>query len=272
MAGAGTFPKVLGDTIYAQDFNAVKDIVQAVYTTAYGKTSNIPTVSQNAGIFAAPWDLLRTELDLCYTHITGSGSGVADIASGAAITSTDVNLYKTRADYANTNKYTVYAASQLAFTTASSSNRPGTGWNTSISHQVRITFLNTASAEYFFNSGGYFVGSPSAGGGSGGTKNTNWASAINSVGSTWNYGRTEYLAGNKSNNYAVSSYSSSVLTISCVKESGSSLLFTALFNDATVGAPDETIDLNITSDFSYYKSVSSIVSPIPSSITVISTI
>ena len=272
MATAGTFPKVLGDTIYAQDFNAVKDIVQAVYTTAYGQSSSIPTVSENAGIFAAPWDLLRTELDLCYTHITGSGSGVANVSPGDAITSTDVNLYKTRADYCNTNKYTVFAGSQLGYTTASSSNRPGTAWNTSITHQVRITFVTAASAEYFFNCGGYFINNPSAGGGSGGTKNTNWANAINSVSTSWTYGRTEYLAGNKSTNYAVSSYSPSVLTISCVKESANSLLFTAYFNDSAVGNPDEQIDLDITSNFSYFKSMSAVVSDTPSSVTVISTL
>jgi hypothetical protein len=272
MAGAGVFPKVLGDTIYAQDFNTVKDVVQSVYTTAYGQTSTVPTVSNNAGIFAAPWDLLRAELDLCYTHITGSIAGVANVAPGDAITSTDVNLYKTRADYCFTNRLTVYAATQLALAAASSSNRAGTAWNTSISHQVRITFATTADAQYFFACGGYFTSVPSASGGSGGTKNTNWATAINGVGSSWTYAIADYNAGNKSTNYAVSSYSPSVLTISCVKESGSSLLFTALFNDSSVGIPDENIDLNITSNFSYYKSVSAVVSAIPSAVTVISTL
>ena len=269
MADSGVFPKAGGtDVIYKGDYNTLQTAVAAVKTTYYGVAC---TSSQLGGGLLTPstaeWNNLKTDIDDCYTHITGSNSAVTPKFSGTVISAGNTNAYKTASDYIDANKTTVYASSQLTLVSASASTR-SSGWNSSITHQIRVTFSSAADATYFFQCAGYFRIQTSASGGSGGTKNTNWAAAINAV-SDWRYSLADYGSGNKSNVYFVSAYASSTLTISCVKESNTSLLFTMYFNDATGGSPDETIDLSISSDLSYYKSTGGITSPIPNAVNTI---
>ena len=162
----------------------------------------------------------------------------------------------------------MYASTQLAnFANSDSSTRNGgtNPWNSNITYQVRTTFSSSADASYFFQAGGYFTIQLTSTTGSGGTKNTNWASVINSV-SNWTYTLANYTAGNKSDTYNVTSYSSSALTVSCVKESATSLLFTCYFNDATAGNVDELIDNYITATWGYYRSTDAIVTAYPATI------
>lgn len=272
MADSGVFPKTGGSTdlIYKGDYNTLQTAVAAVKTTYYGvacTSSQLGSGLLNPSI--AEWNNLKSDIDNCYTHITGSDSAVTTKFSNTVVSAVGTNAYKTAADYINTNKATVFASSQLTLVSAAGSSRTS-GWNSAITHQARVTFASSSDATYFFNCGGYFRIQTAASGGSGGTKNTNWASAINSVGN-WVYTSADYGA-NKSNNYAVSAYSSSSLTISCTYESATSLLFTMYFNDATGGNPDEVIDLSISTDLSYYKSTGGITSPFPNSVTNITTL
>lgn len=273
MAGSGVFPKTSSgsggtDLIYKNDYNTIQTAVAAVKTTYYGVACTSSQLGSGTTIIPniTEWNDLRTDINSCYKHITGSDSAIASRTSGQVISATNTNAYKTAAEYIETNKNTVYASTQLSFMGAQDSSTRSTGWNSAITYAVRVTFASAADAGYFFNTGGSFSLYTTATGGSGGTKNTNWKTAIDSVGA-YTYTRTDYAAGNKSNTYNVTSYSSSVLTVSVVKESATSLLFTAYFNDATGGNPDEQIDLTITSALSYYKSVDAIVSPVPSAIT-----
>ena len=266
MAGAGEFPKSGGsDVVYKVDYNSIQTAVSAVKTTYYGvacTSSQLPSGQVIAR--TTEWNYLKIDLDDCYTHITGSDSGISNKTSTTPIRADYTTGYKTAADYIEANKTSVYASTQLTLVSAAASTRTS-GWNTAITHQIRVTFSSASDATYFFQCAGYFRIQTAASGGSGGTKNTNWATVINAV-SDWRYSLADYNSGNKSNTYTVSAYSSSSLTISCAKESNTSLLFTMYFNDATGGSPDETIDLSISSDLSYYKSTGGITSPYPSGI------
>ena len=273
MAGSGVFPKTSSgsggtDLIYKNDYNTIQTAVAAVKTTYYGVACTSSQLGSGTTIIPniTEWNNLRADINSCVKHITGSDSAIASRTSGQVISATNTNAYKTAAEYIETNKNTVYSSTQLSFMGAQDSSTRSTGWNSAITYAVRVNFSSAAEAGYFFNTGGSFSLYTTATGGSGGTKNTNWKTAIDSVGA-YTYTRADYAAGNKSNTYNVTSYSSSVLTVSVVKESATSLLFTAYFNDATGGNPDEQVDLTITSALSYYKSVDAIVSPVPSAIT-----
>ena len=273
MAGSGVFPKTSSgsggtDLIYKNDYNTIQTAVAAVKTTYYGVACTSSQLGSGSTIIPniTEWNNLRADINSCYKHITGSDSAIGSKTSGQVISATNTNAYKTNAEYIETNKNTVYGSTQLSFMSNQDSSTRSTGWNSAITYAVRVTFASTADAGYFFNTGGSFSLYTTATGGSGGTKNTNWKTAIDSVGA-YTYTRADYAAGNKTNTYNVTSYSSSALTVSVTKESATSLLFTAYFNDATGGDPDEQIDLTITSALSYYKSVDAIVSPVPSAIT-----
>lgn len=275
MAGSGVFPKTGSgsggtDLIYKNDYNTIQSAVAAVKTTYYGVACDSSQLGSSTTIIPniTEWNNLRTDINSCYKHITGSDSAIGSKTTGQLITASNSNAYKTAAEYIETNKNTVYASTQLAnFANSDSSTRNGgtNPWNSNITYQVRTTFSSSANASYFFQAGGYFTIQLTSNTGSGGTKNTNWASVINSV-SNWTYTLADYTAGNKSNTYNVTSYSSSALTVSCVKESATSLLFTCYFNDATAGNVDELIDNYITATWGYYRSTDAIVTAYPATI------
>lgn len=275
MAGSGVFPKTSSgsggtDLIYKNDYNTIQTAVAAVKTTYYGVECTSSQIGAGTTIIPniTEWNNLRADINSCVKHITGSDSAIGSRTSGQLITASNTNAYKTAAEYIETNKNTVYASTQLAnFANSDNSSRNGSTnpWNSNITYQVRTTFSSSADAAYFFQSGGYFVIQLTSTTGGGGTKNTNWASVINSV-SNWTYTLADYTAGNKSNTYNVTSYSSSALTVSCVKESATSLLFTCYFNDATGGDPDELIDNYITATWGYYRSTDAIVTAYPATI------
>jgi hypothetical protein len=195
MAGAGGFPKVAGDTIFYQDYNAIKTVVDGVLSTYYGNAVGTAAVSQGDNITANQMDLLRVDIDKLYTHITGSNSGVTDVAATGIIYKDDWNAYKVAADYCETNKNTVYAATQLTYAAYSTSLTAA--WNGSHTWTYVFTFPSSAAATYFFQTGGYFEvdvsgtapGSPSA-------KDTDWATNILNVIAPPTFGLTQWNAGN----------------------------------------------------------------------------
>jgi hypothetical protein len=81
MAGAGVFPKVTGDTIYYQDYNAIKSVIDGVVSTYYGNAITSSAVTTGQSISAAQMDLLRADINKAYTHITGSNSAINDLAT-----------------------------------------------------------------------------------------------------------------------------------------------------------------------------------------------
>jgi hypothetical protein len=276
MAGAGVFPKVTGDTIYYQDYNAIKSVIDGVVSTYYGNAVTSSAVSQGTTISAAQMDLLRADINKAYTHITGGNSAINDLATGGIIYKDDWNAYKTAADYCETNKNTVFAATQLG--SAALSTSLTAAWNGAHTWTYTFTWPDAASANYYFNAGGYFVvdvsgtapaSSPSA-------KDTDWANNILNAIATQTYGNTQWDAGT---NISVTEYGNAAqylenyCQINITKTSTTVLTISVILNDADVGdqtgtgpAQDENVNTDAAASITRYFSQSAITvtSPTPS--------
>jgi hypothetical protein len=193
MAGAGVFPKVTGDTIFFQDYNAIKSVIDGVVSTYYGNAITSSAVSQGTTITAAQMDLLRADINKAYTHITGSNSAINDLAIGGVIFKDDWNAYKTAADYCETNKDTVFAATQLGNAVLSTSLTAD--WNGAHTWTYTFTWPDAASANYYFNAGGYFVVDVSADGSTGSSKDNDWQNNILNAIASQTYANAQWDAG-----------------------------------------------------------------------------
>jgi hypothetical protein len=268
MAGAGTFPKSTGDTIYLADYNAIQSLIAGVKTTYYGISCTSSPLTGNPAIDHTPVNNLLTDIDSCITHQTGAASGLTTKSQGATISRLDFNDLYTYASQANTNKDTVYASSQLAqVSNAITSNNPGTGWNTSKTHTVTVDFASASAANYFFQTGGYLYASASSSGGSGSSKDNSWSTLIGTIGtrsytlSNWNAGGTVVIA-----KLYASVYGANYWQLSVTKNSSSQVSMVMTFQDDAGPNPnfDEGVFLNITSSVGYYKSVGGITGAYPS--------
>ena len=272
MAGAGSFPKVTGDTIYQADYNAIQSLIASVKTTYYGVNCTSAQLSGNPVVDHTTLNNLLTDIDSCITHQTGSASGLSTKNTGDSIGHTDFNDLYNNANTAYTNRANVFSSSQLAqVANAATSNHPGTGWNTTLTHTVQVDFASPAAANYFFQTGGYLYATASSSGGTGSQKDVNWATLIGGIGNR-TYGLTQWNAGGNitiSTLYGSSVYSSNFWRLSVNKTTTSQVVMTMLFDDAAGGNPnfDELVYLNITSAVGYYKSVSPIVGATPSAFT-----
>ena len=277
MAGAGTFPKSTGDTIYLADYNAIQSLIAGVKTTYYGIGCTSSPLTGNPAIDHTPVNNLLTDIDSCITHQGGSASGLTAKSQGGTIGHLDFNDLYTYASQANTNKDTVYASSQLAqVSNAITSNHAGTGWNTRLVHTVRVNWASANEASYFFQTGGYLYATASSSGGTGSQKDNNWGALIGRVGTrsynltNWNTGGTVVIA----KLYANSVYSANYWQLSVTKDSSSQITMTMTFQDAA--GPnvlyDELVYLNITSSVGYYKSVGAVTGVYPNNFTNITTI
>jgi hypothetical protein len=253
MAGAGVFPKVTGDVIYHEDYNAIKTVVDGVLSTYYGNAVGTTAVSLGDNITADQMDLLRVDINTLYTHITGSASSVTDVAVGGAIDHNDWNAYKTAADYCETNKNTVYAATQLTY--ASYSTSLTASWNGSHTWTYVFTFPSAAAATYFFQTGGYFeVDIAGDAGSSTQPKDLDWANNILNVIPTTTFGLTQWNAGNgtpvTTTEYGNNAkYVENYCQVTYTRTLDTTVTISVILNDADVGdqtgigpAVDENVD------------------------------
>jgi hypothetical protein len=274
MAGAGVFPKVTGDTIYYQDYNAIKSVIDGVVSTYYGNAVTSSAVSQGTTISAAQMDLLRADINKAYTHITGSNSAINDLATGGIIYKDDWNAYKTAADYCETNKDTVYAATQLGNAVLSTSLTAA--WNGSHTWTYTFTWGSVAEANYYFNAGGYFVVDVSGSNSTGTPKDNDWQDNILNAIATQTYGNAQWDAGTNISvtEYGnVTQYLENYCQINITKTSTTVLTITVILNDADVGdqtgigaAVDESVNTDAAASITRYFSQGAITvtSPTPS--------
>lgn len=276
MAGAGTFPKSTGDTIYLADYNAIQSLIAGVKTTYYGISSSSSQLTGNPTIDHTTLNNLLTDVDSCITHQTGAVSGLTTKSQGDSISHNDFNNLYTYASQADTNKNTVFSSSQLAqVSNAITSNNPGTGWNTSKTHTVTVDFASASAANYFFQTGGYLYATASSSGGTGSSKDNSWSALIGTIG-TRSYTRTNWNAGGTvviAKLYA-SVYGANYWQLSVTKNSTTQLSMVMTFQDDAGPNPnfDEGVFLNITSSVGYYKSVGGITGTYPSGFTNTTTI
>lgn len=273
MATAGNFPKITGDTIYLADYNAIQSVINGVVNTYYGNAVTSSQLSGTPLIGPAEWDLLRADINKAYTHITGGNSVIADVDSGGTILKDDVNNYKTAADYCETNKNTVYAATQLA--SAVNSTSLTAAWNASHTWTYTYTWASADAANYWFNAGGYFSVDVSGSNSAGSSKDNDWQNNILNAIATQTYGNTQWDAGTTIDVYEygnVAQYVENYARILIQKVSSTILSISVTINDADAGdkviantglgpygvAIDENVNTDAAASITRYYSVDAI--------------
>jgi len=281
MAGPGVFPKENGDIIYYQDYNAIRAIIEPILgvgsgNNGYGQVLTSSNINQFDQITELHWDNLRSDIDKCLTHQSG-GTSLTNVSTSTTILKDLINQYKTGADTAVTNKDLVFAQTQSALGTGISSTY-ATPWKTSIRHRVTVTFSTANDARHFFNLGGNIRLTASQTGSVAATKDQRWAELIDSLGGIY-YTPSNYRTGGniiiKAQTFSVSPYAANFYQAWGERTSDTTLVITALFNDASVQTGfnqsqaqfDENVTLSITSAVDFFKSIGAIVGVVPSSVT-----
>jgi hypothetical protein len=251
MAGSGEFPKLTGDTIFANDYNTIRNIAVGVVSTFYGNSVSSSSVAQGSQITATQMDNLRLDINKAYRHITNANSTIADKSSGDLITKDDWNAYKTAADYIETNKLTVHPSQEQSFVNNGSITAT---WNGQRFYTVRYTWSNADQANYFFNAGGRFVIDVSGDGSSGSSKDNDWQNNILNAIATQTYTRTNWVNGTNisvTDFGNVTQYLENYCRITVTKQNSTTLDVTVEINDADVGdktglgpAVDENVNTN----------------------------
>ena len=179
MATGGVYPKVTGDLIYQADYNSLTADTSLVVSTYYQNSLVTSQLIGNTVISDAQFDLLRTDINKAYKHITGSDSTITNVTSGDVINHTVLNEYKTAVDYIVTNYRTVFASTQL--TSAIDSASITADWNGSHTWTRRMTWASAALADAYFNTGGYIVSDFSADGATASAKDQDWLGILNTI-------------------------------------------------------------------------------------------
>jgi len=295
MAGTGAFPKVAGDTVFANDYNTIYNSLAAIIglgsgTSGYGDTLASGTVSEGISIDGAAWVSLKDDILNARKHQLGAGTTYNTLASTFATLTTklttygqigfaDINTFKTTVDTIVTNKDTA-ATSQLTKITGTSTTYTPS-WNGAITHTATVTFASANDARNFFNAGGYIVNDLSSNGSSGSAKDLDWIDIL-AAGTGASYTAADYrrTAANvviASETYG-SSYADNYFKAWGERVNSTTIKLTMLFDDASainalIGNPgsgtiyDELVTLNVISAVNYYKSFDAIVSPVPSGVT-----
>jgi hypothetical protein len=293
MAGSGAFPKVAGDTIFANDYNTIYNTLIAIIgtgsgTSGYGATPNSSTVAQNQAISLSSWNNLVTDINNCLTHQLGttvySGSSSIPALTGA-IQIAQVNAIKDASAVVVTNKSLV-AAGQTALVTGVNSNY-NTDWNTRISGQFTYQFSSADTMRHFFNAGGNVRLTMNddnvSSGGVNASKDANWHTLIQSLGSIY-FSRANYTtalaagagtAGSnvviKAQTFGTGNYATNFFQAWGQMTTATRIVVSYICNDASTttraSAPagyDEMVTIGITGYADYYKSFPAIQGPIPS--------
>jgi hypothetical protein len=164
MSGSpGIFPKIDGNTIYAEDYNNIQSTAEFLLGTGlsdagYGQVVSSAIVSGQPApdlITVAQWNSLRNDLLKVRQHQTGVDEGPnLDIPSDSTlITNEFVNQYKTFATTCQVNRLTI-AFNQGTEQNLVSPSIRATNWSGTLTQVLTVTFPTGDAARHFFNAGG----------------------------------------------------------------------------------------------------------------------
>lgn len=200
----------VGDNITAAQFNGLQSRIEQVLGTGsgdfgYGQavSSSQVTAPSSAGagdgdsVLASQLDDLRTDMNKCWNHQTGSNIPLANIdvgdVIGADVTGSDVthgdgsytiddtdntggfNDYLAKMDEIETNRFDI-DPDEDTIANIATDTRTST-WNGTISCVFQAQFTDANQRRHFFNSGGQLRIS-SAGANGSGSKSSDWATII----------------------------------------------------------------------------------------------
>lgn len=159
----GIFPKVDGNTIYAEDYNNIQNTAEfllgaGLSDAGYGQ----PVVS--AIVFGQPapdritvsqWNTLRGDLLKIRQHQTGidEGPNLTIPTDGDVITNEFVNEYKTFATTCQTDRLSI-ALNQATEENLVAPSIRETQWSGTLTQTLTVTFPTGDAARHFFNAGG----------------------------------------------------------------------------------------------------------------------
>ena len=187
-----------GNLILASDYNAIQATVADVLGVGSGKTGYGQVVSSSqvtAGtstITATQMKNLRSDLSKISYHQINSNTTAPDVNAGGSILASDWSTYSSQATTLSASPER-FRLDSIQSTTTLGVNPTMSGWNSTRTHSVTVTFASANDARYFFNAGGEIRITPSISGQSS-LKGSAWNSLFTTVG-TVKFGALATTAG-----------------------------------------------------------------------------
>lgn len=178
----------VGSNIEAVDYNTIRNKINLIMGTGvgqfgYGQTLVSADVAQGNDITADHWKALRWDIFNARVHQDGLSPTIVTPLAGDTIkfgAGFPNNQYNSQTDIATVNKFSL-GVGQFVIDSGTSSTRT-TGWNTSVSTTVTVTFGTANQARWFFNSGGQIRFTSSRTGGSPFAQNQTWSATLERIG------------------------------------------------------------------------------------------
>jgi hypothetical protein len=177
-----------GGLIEATDYNGFVASVNALWgvgsgDSGYGQASTLSSVSAAGTVTATQWSDLIARINSIRQHADATTSGLSSPSAGNTITylSTMSSQISTATTNRLNNSGDGNAANSIAGT-ASVTN--ATGWTTTRTLELSVTFLSYNQMRYFFNTGGFLDFNATNSNFTGNTKSTDWQSLVNAFGTT----------------------------------------------------------------------------------------
>lgn len=185
------------EVITAATFNGLQSRIETVLgqgfsDTGYGQTLSSSIVAANTVITALHLTNLKSDIDKCRAHQTGSLTTLSTIAStdrigasesidkdGAADTAKGINDYLALVNDIEGDKQ-LCDDTQASVEAVLSSTRVSE-WNGTIIHKFTVTFTNFEARRHFFNAGGQIRFQANLSNGSG-AKDSDWAGMLAAMG------------------------------------------------------------------------------------------
>ena len=185
------------EVITAATFNGLQSRIETVLgqgfsDTGYGQTLSSSIVAANTVITALHLTNLKSDIDKCRAHQTGSLTTLSTIAStdrigasesidkdGAADTAKGINDYLALVNDIEGDKQ-LCDDTQASVEAVLSSTRVSE-WNGTIIHKFTVTFTDAEARRHFFNAGGQIRFQANLSNGSG-AKDSDWASMLAAMG------------------------------------------------------------------------------------------
>jgi hypothetical protein len=159
----GIFPKIDGNTIYAEDYNNIQNTAEfllgaGLSDAGYGQAVSSDIVSGQPApdkITVSQWNNLRNDLLKIRQHQTGidEGPNLTIPTSDDVITNEFVNEYKTFATTCQIDRLTI-ASNQATDQNLVAPSVRTTQWNGILTQIITVTFPTGDAARHYFNAGG----------------------------------------------------------------------------------------------------------------------
>lgn len=137
--------------ISASDWNPLVSTIQGILN-AWGQSYSSYAVDNTRKVNHSDWNALVTDINSCYTHITGSGSSLSTVATGTRITQANLTNASAAVTYINSNRYVSSAlTNNTVYDSGVSTFSP---WSSYWSATFNVSWASSTAYQRFFNSGG----------------------------------------------------------------------------------------------------------------------